>query len=354
MLLSEVAAALGAEVTGDPALEVTRLVHPADATGRSDLALALAGDATEALAGTRAGAVVVAPDVAAPQGVEVLRYGGHPRMALAMLTRMFGAKPVVVPGIHASAAIAATATVASSATIGAFVAVGEGSAVGDGSVVMAGATIDAGVTVGRDCVIHSGVRLAERVKIGDRVTIYANAVIGGEGFSVIPVTNPDGTRNPIDLPLSIRSLGTVIVGDDVEIGAGTAIDRGTLRDTVIGRGTKIDNLVQIAHNAVLGEAVVVCGMVGIAGSVEIGDRAILAAGAGIGDHTTIGSDAVVSGRAGVIADVAPGTLVDGMPALPREQAMERFLNVGRLKTLYPRVEDMKKRIEVLENRGKGG
>jgi UDP-3-O-[3-hydroxymyristoyl] glucosamine N-acyltransferase len=351
MQLSEVAAILKAEVAGDPALDVTRLVHPADATGKSDLALALAGDAMDALAGTRAGAAVVQPDAAAPAGVAVIRYRGHERMALAILTRVFERRAKPQSGVHPMAFVAPTARVAADASIGPLATVGEASSVGAGTVVMAGASVGVGATVGRDCVIHSGARVGDGVRLGDRVVLYANAVVGGDGFSVIPLTNPDGSKNPLDLPVRVRSLGTVVLGDDVEIGASTTVDRGTLRDTVIGRGTKIDNQVQIGHNVVIGEAAIICGMVGIAGSAVIGDRAILAAGAGIADHVTIGADAVVSARAGVVADVAAATLVDGAPALPRAQAVERFVNVGRLKTLYPRVDELKKRIEALEKRG---
>jgi UDP-3-O-[3-hydroxymyristoyl] glucosamine N-acyltransferase len=354
MQLREVAAILKAEVDGDPALEVTRLVHPADGTGAADLAVALAGDAAAALAGTRAAAVVVQPDATAPAGVALIRYRGHERMALAILTRAFERKPDVAPGVHPSAVVAATAKIAAGVAVGPFVAVGERSAVGAGTVLMAGATVGANVTIGRDCVIHSGARIGDGVRIGDRVTIYANAVVGGDGFSVIPLTNPDGSKNPLELPVRIRSLGGVQIGDDVEIGASTTIDRGTLRDTVIGRGTKIDNQVQIAHNVIIGEAAIICGTVGIAGSSVIGDRVILAAGAGVADHVSIGADAIVSARAAVITDIAAGTLVDGVPALPRVQALERYANVGRLKMLYPRVDDLKKRMEALENRGKGG
>lgn len=353
MLLSQIAAMLKAEVAGDPSLEVTRLVHPADATGKSDLALALTGEAFAALAGTRAGAAVVQPNVAIAEGLPVVRYGGHERMALAILTRAFERKPKVSPGIHPSAVVAPTASVASGASIGPFVAVGEGSSVGAGTVLMAGATVGEGATVGRDCTIHSGARIGNGVTIGDRVVLYANAVVGGDGFSVIPITNPDGSKNPLDLPMRIRPLGSVIVGDDVEIGASSTIDKGTLRDTVIGRGTKIDNQVQIAHNVTIGEAAIICGMVGIAGSAVIGDRAILAAGVGISDHITVGADAVISARAGVIADVPAAALWDGAPALPRAQALERFANVGRLKMLYPRVDELKKRVEVLEKRREG-
>jgi UDP-3-O-[3-hydroxymyristoyl] glucosamine N-acyltransferase len=351
MKLRDVASVLRADITGNPDAEVTRLVHPADAGGASDLALALAGDALAALATTRAGAAVVPPDAEAPAGVAVIRYGGHERMAMAVLAKLFDVRPAAVVGVHPSAIVGERAIVAPGASVGPLVAIGPGSRIGTGTVLMAGVTIGAGATVGNDCVLHPGVRIGDGVHLGDRVVAYPNAVVGGDGFSVIPVRNPDGSKNPIELPLRVRSLGSVIVGDDVEIGAGTTIDRGTLRDTRIGRGTKIDNLVQIAHNVVIGEACVICGMVGIAGSAVIGDRVILAAGVGIGDHITIGADATASARAGVIAEVAPGTLVDGAPALPRTQAMERFINVGRLKTLYPRVDELKKRIEALEKRG---
>ena len=354
MLLSDIAKALRAEVIGDPSLNVTRLVHPADAEGSADLALALAGDAPAAVAGTRAGAAVVKAGTTVPADLSIIAFGGHERMALAILTTLFDAGPKRERGVHPSASIAPDARIAESTSIGPMAVVGPGSAVGAGTALLAGATVGAGVTIGRDCLIHSGARVGDRVRIGDRVVIHANAVIGSDGFSFIPVRNPDGSRNPIDLPARIHSLGTVVVGDDVEIGAGTTIDRGTLRDTRIGRGTKIDNQVQIAHNVVIGESCIICGMVGIAGSAVIGDRVILAAGSGVGDHVTVGADATVSALAGVISEVAPGTLVDGVPALPRQQAAERFLNVGRLKTLYPRVDDLKKRVEALEKGSKGG
>jgi UDP-3-O-[3-hydroxymyristoyl] glucosamine N-acyltransferase len=353
MRLSDIATALGADLTGDGTREIVRIVHPADATGAGDLALALTADAMAGLPGTRAGAAVVkAAPASAPDGLPVIVYGGHERVALAVLTRLFDRGPIHEEGVHPSASIAADAQV-EGAHIGPLATVGAGSTVGPGTAILAGASIGAGVAIGRDCVIHPGVRIGDRVRLGDRVIVHANTVIGADGFSFIPVRNPDGTRNPIDRPLRVHSLGAVAVGDDVEIGAGTTIDRGTLRDTRIGNGTKIDNQVQVAHNVTIGENCIVCGMVGIAGSAEIGDRVILAAGCGIGDHVTVGADSTVTALAGVIATVNPGTVVDGVPALPREQAAERFMNIGRLKTLYPRVDDLKKRVEALEKAGKG-
>jgi UDP-3-O-[3-hydroxymyristoyl] glucosamine N-acyltransferase len=186
------------------------------------------------------------------------------------------------------------------------------------------------------------------------VQISANSVIGADGFSFIPVRNPDGSRNPIDTPLRIHSLGTVVIADDVEIGAGTTIDRGTLRDTRIGRGTKIDNQVQIAHNVVIGEGSLICGMVGIAGSVVVGSRVLIGAAAGIADHVTIGDDATVGAGSGLASNVAAGTVFSGLPAGPHARTLERYMNVGRLRSLYPKVDDMRERLEALEKSSRGG
>ena len=154
--------------------------------------------------------------------------------------------------------------------------------------------------------------------------------------------------------MRIHSLGTVVIGDDVEIGAGTTIDRATLRETRIGRGTKIDNQVQIAHNVIIGESALICGMVGLAGSVTIGDRALLGAGAGVADHLTVGADATIAASSGAASNVAEGTIVSGTPAVVHKVSLERYVNVGRLRTLYPQVDDLKKRVEALEKGDKGG
>jgi UDP-3-O-[3-hydroxymyristoyl] glucosamine N-acyltransferase len=168
------------------------------------------------------------------------------------------------------------------------------------------------------------------------------------------VRNPDGTKNPVDAPVRIYSLGTVVIADDVEIGAATTIDRGTLRDTRIGRGTKIDNQVQIAHNVTIGENCIICGKAGIAGSATIGDRAILGASAGVADHLTVAADAVVAAMSGTASNVASGTVVSGTPAQPHMVSAERYMNVARLKGLFPKVDDLKKRVEALEKGGEGG
>jgi UDP-3-O-[3-hydroxymyristoyl] glucosamine N-acyltransferase len=354
MKLGDVARALSAEVSGDDATEVTRLVHPADAVGEGDLALALTDEAFAALAGSQAAAAVVRPGAAARSGLPVIAYGGHERMALVILSTLFARLPVHALGIHPSAVVAPDARIGAGASIGPLVAVGPGSTIGERSVLLAGASVGAGASIGADCLVHSGVRISDRIRIGDRVTIHANTVIGSDGYSFIPVRNPDGSRNPLETPARIHSLGSVEIGDDVEIGAGVTIDRGTLRDTRIGRGTKIDNQVQIAHNVQIGESCIICGQAGVAGSVVLGDRAILGGGVGVSDHVTIGADATVMAGAGVGTTIPPGTVVQGTPAVPHALNVERFLNIGRLKMLYPRVGDLAKRLEALEKRQKGG
>ena len=253
MQLSDIAQALSAKIIGDDGLTVDRIVHPADAEGPRDLALALSKEALAALGGTRAGAVVVPPGTQSPNNIPAVVYGGNERMAVAVLTALFDPGPAHDAGVHPAAVVAADAAIGESVSIGACAVVGAGTTIGAGTVILPQVTIGAGVIIGRDCVLHPGVRIGDRVRLGDRVTVHSNTVVGSDGFSFIPVLNPDGSGNGIDTPKRTHSLGTVIIGDDVEIGSGTTIDRATLRETRIGRGTKIDNQVQIAHNVVIGE-----------------------------------------------------------------------------------------------------
>ena len=355
MKLSDIAAALSAEVIGDGAIDIVRLVHPADADRPGDLAVALAKDALEALPRSRARAAVL--PAAAPRpgnGVALVAYAGPERLAVAILTALFDPGPVHGEGIHPTAVIADDAIIGAGVSIGPGSVVGPRSRIGDGTAILSQATIGADVTIGRDCVIDPGVRIGDRVRMGDRVIVHFNTVIGCDGFSYIPVRNPDGTPGAEGLPRRTHSLGTVVIGDDVEIGAGTTIDRATFRETRIGRGTKIDNQVQIAHNVTIGESCLICGMAGIAGSVVIGDRTIVAAGAGIADHINVGADAVIVAGAGVVSRVPPGATVSGAPAARHDLSLNRVADVGRLRMLYPRVDDLKKRIEALEKAAKGG
>ncbi len=353
MQLSDIARALSAKVSGDGSLEIDRIVHPADAKAKDELAVALSREALEHLAETRAGAVLISADGTPPAGIAAILYGGNERVALAILTALFDPGPVHASGIHPTAVVAPDAVIGEGVSIGPVAVVGPGSTIGAGTVLLAQAHVGAGVTVGRDCVIHPGVSLRDGVRLGDRVIIHCNTVVGSDGFSFIPVSNPDGSSNGIERPLRTHSLGTVVIGDDVEIGAGTTIDRATLRETRIGRGSKVDNQVQIGHNVVIGENCVICGMTGIAGSVVIGERVVIASGVGIAPHLTIGAGATITAGAKLAGHVPAGAVFSGSPATPHDRAIGRLADIGRLRQLYPRVDDLRKRVETLENEAKG-
>ena len=353
MQLSDIASALSAKVSGDGALDVGRIVHPADAEGKGDLAVALSKEAQDHLAGTRAGAVLIPASASPPNGTAAILYGGNDRMAIAILSALFDRGPAHGSGIHPAAVVAPDAVIGEGASIGPCAVIGAGSTIGAGTTVLSHVSVGADVVVGRDCVLHPGVRLCDRVRLGDRVVIHCNTVIGSDGFSFLPVSNPDGSSNGIAAPKRTHSLGTVVIEDDVEIGAGTTVDRATLRETRIGRGTKVDNQVQIAHNVVIGENCVICGMTGIAGSCVIGDRVVIASGAGLAPHLTIGDGATITASAGLASRVPPGAVFSGTPATYHEKFMSRLADIGRLRQLYPRVDDLKKRVEALENETKG-
>jgi UDP-3-O-[3-hydroxymyristoyl] glucosamine N-acyltransferase len=250
--------------------------------------------------------------------------------------RIFVPEPKAEPGVHPGAAVAGDARVDPSAHVGAGCVVGGGAEVGPRSVLHPGVVLYDGVRVGADCVLHAHCVIAASSVLGDRVVLHPGVVVGGGGFGY---TGAEGGGLA-----KVTDVGRVVIGDDVEIGANSTIDRGTLRDTRIGAGTKIDNLVQIGHNCVLGERCVVVGQAGIAGSSVLGDGAIVMAQAGVAGHVRIGPNAFVGPRAGVHKDVAAGARVHGAPqrddlAFHREQAALR------------RLPELLKRVRKLEREG---
>jgi len=357
MRLDEVAAALGARLAGDGDYDVTGVVHPREATAADQLALAMDHDLVATLAGCPAGAAVVAegatlPDTAPANILHVAR----PRLAMAVLLELFNRPVIYDQGIHPTAVIGPGVELGEGVTLGAFVVVGRSSRIGAGTVVLPHVTIGAEVHIGACGLIHAGARIGDRVSIGDGVIIHHNASIGADGFSFV---TPDrgsvesakesGRVEASNLALRrINSIGSVIIGDGVEIGANTAIDRGTITATVIGRNTKIDNLVQIGHNVRIGEHCMICGQTGIAGSTVIGNRVVLAGGVGIADHLAIGDDAVVAAGSGVATNVPARTVVAGFPAVPRDRAFEQVMMLNRLKSLFGDVSDLKSRLKAVE------
>ena len=348
MKLSEIAQALSAEVIGNAAIDIQRVVHPLDAAGPTDLAVALSREALSTANGVEVGAVLIPADAPRPaSGLTLLVYAGDERQAIATLTAMFRADPEHDAGVHPTAVVAADARLGDGVNLGPHAAIGRRAAIGNRTTVLANATVGADAVIGEDCILHPGVVVGDRVKLGNRVIVQANAVIGSDGFGFIPIRDrtADGSGT---VPQRIHSLGTVVIGDDVEIGAGTTIDRATLRQTRIGAGTKIDNQVQIGHNVTLGASCLICGFVGIAGSSVIGDGVMIGAGAGLSDHVRVGAGASIGAMSGVATNIPAGVVVSGIPANRHGKTLERYSAIIRLKGLFAEVEALRQRLGDLE------
>ena len=283
------------------------------------------------LATTRAGAVIVHPELAArvPSGSVALPTA-TPYVAWAKVAAMFFPPPPITPGIHPSAIVDASATVDATAEVGPNAVIGAGVTVGARSSIGAGAVIAPGVIVGSDCRIGALVSLSHAV-VGDRVSLSPGVKVGQEGFGF--ATTDRGF-------LAIPQLGRVIIENDVDIGANSCVDRGSTQDTVIGAGSRIDNLVQIAHNVRLGRCCVIVAQAGIAGSATLGDFVVVAAQAGLNGHITVGSKARIGAQAGVMSDLASGTDVVGSPAEPVREFFRSIATLRKL-TRQPKTADSK-------------
>lgn len=347
------AAALGAHFEGDGRLPVDRPVHPQEATFPGAIAVATSPEFVAQLDGTQIAVLAEGTDSAA-LGLKAAIFVPRPRYALAGITAAFAHEIDIAPGIHPSAIVENGVVFGSEPDIGPFAHIAAGTEIGAGARIGAHVSIGVGARIGRNALIHPGARIGARVSIGDNAIIHQNAVIGADGFSfVTPQVGAveaakagGGSRSDTaNTSLArIHSLGAVTLGDDVEIGACTTIDRGTLADTRIGSGTKLDNQVQIGHNVRVGETCMLCAQVGIAGSVEIGDRVVLGGKAGVADHVKIGSDVLVGAASAVANNVPSRNIVMGIPAIKRDEAMRNVVAQRRLPRLFDTVEMLKKRL----------
>ena len=347
----ELGTILNARITGNADATIVRAVNPAEASGDGDLAIAVTPEAIRLLSGSRATIALVPEGVDfSHQHLKTLIFIRRSRTTMPAITEVFCHRPDVCPGIHPTAVVAPDATIADDATIGPLVVVGAGAVVGAGSIILSQATLGAGAHVGVDCLIYPGVRIGWGCRLGDRTVLHHNASIGADGFSYVP-TQPGaleasqdagvrptaGERNPLH---KIHSLSIVEIGDDVEVGALSAIDRGTLKPTRIGSGTKIDDLVMIAHNVEIGVDCVLCGQVGIAGGVVIGDGVVFGGRAAVSDHLKIGRWSVIGGAACVGTNVPAGAVYVGVPAVPRAEAMENLTMMRRMRRHFARLTNI--------------
>lgn len=354
--VADIAKSLGAPFEGDGALVLSGAAEPAQA-GPHDLALAMSEAYAGGLAKGAARAALLWPG--APwrtMGLAAAIFAPRPRLAIAGVTQAFDSGPDLAQGIHPTAIIDPSAVIADDARIGPFCVIGARVHLGKGARLGAHVCIGADTHIGDLALILDGVRIGARVRAGARLIVQPGAVIGGDGFSFVTPekSRAESVRETLGdagedagsaLPqawLRIHSLGGVTLGDDVEIGANTTIDRGTIRDTRIGSGTKIDNLVQVGHNVVVGRDCLLCGQVGVAGSSRIGDRVVLGGKVGVVDNITVGDD-VVAGAGSLISSNAPaGRALMGMPAVRMDQNIEIYKAQRRLPRLMAQVAALQK------------
>ena len=324
---AQIAELLDAELLGDGEVSLERL----DGLDRADdRTLSFIRDAEFARAWTssRAGAALISRPVQDRAKLEAgagraLLVVENADAAMAQLLERLAPKLDEPNGIDDSASIDASAVLAPDVRVGAQAVIGPGTTIGPGTVIHAGAVLGAGVTIGARCRIHARVVVLDRCVLGDRVELSAGVVIGADGFGLRPA---DDGRGMVKVP----HVGHVEIGDDVEVGANSCIDRGKFGATVIGAGTKIDNLVQIAHNVRVGRGCVICGCSGIGGSVQIGEGATIAGHVGIADGMTIGEGATIAAKSGVMHDVPAGETWMGYPAQPARLNMRMVAALRRL------------------------
>jgi len=334
MNVGEIAQRVGGEVAGDPQLQITG-VAGLEFAGPNDLTFADSPRAVERIAATRSGCVLIPAGTASPGRTTISV--ANPKLAFIRATEAILPVPQAIASIHATAVIAASACLADDVVVCAHVVIDEAVTVGARTVLGAGVVIGQGAAIGADAVLHANVHIYPGVCIGNRVVIHAGTVIGADGFGYVFA---DGRHQ------KFPQLGRVIIEDDVEIGSNSTIDRGSLGDTIIGQGTKIDNLVQIAHNVRIGRHCVIAAQAGIAGSSTIGDYVVLAGQVGISDKVRLEDRVVVGAQSGIPTGkvVRAGSAMMGSPARPLASFKKVYAHWMNLPNLAKKVERLSRQL----------
>jgi len=329
---AEIARQLGAELSGDGQTVLTGFA-PADRAQAGDLTFA-ENENYFARAEQSAASAIIAPAGFHSAAKVVLRVADA-RLAFARVLPLFFPEPAFAPGIHPTAVIAPTADVDPTAHIGPQCVVGEGVRIGARSVLQGLNFIGAGSVLGDDVNLFPNVTIYARTEIGHRVRIHSGTVIGADGFGYVP----DG-----EFHRKVPQIGNVIIRDDVELGANVTVDRGALGPTVIGRGTKIDNLVQIGHNVSVGDHCLIVAQAGIAGSTKLGNHCILGGQAGVAGHLKLGHRVMVAGQSGVMHNLKDGEKVLGSPAQPDRQTKRQLIAIQHLPDVLKRVAELERKL----------
>jgi UDP-3-O-[3-hydroxymyristoyl] glucosamine N-acyltransferase len=335
--LRELAVRLGCRLEGDGEIDISR-VSGIDRAGPGDLTFLANPKYAHALADTRASAVILG-EHAPPAPCAVLRTA-EPYVAFARALAALAAVDRPQPGVHPTSIVEDGAEVAADAHVGPYVRVGCGARIGARTVLHGFCEVGPGASVGADCVIHTHVVVRERVTLGDRVILQNGVVIGADGFGF--ATTAAGLHE------KIPQLGVVVIEDDVEIGANSAVDRPAVGETRIGAGTKIDNLVQVAHGVRIGRHVLLAAQVGIAGSTSVGDHVVLAGQVGVSGHIAIGDGVKASAQSGIPNSVAAGEFVSGYPAIANRDWLKSSAVFPKLPEMRRALRDLERRLAALE------
>jgi len=340
--VSELAEHIGGTVVGDGEV-VIRRVNSLEAAGEGDIAYVEDEKFFEGAARSKASCVIVPENAALELPCQIK--GKKPKLAFALIAEILHSPKRREPDVHPSAAIADTADVALTAFVGPHVTIGDHSTVGVGTQILSSVTIGDNVSVGSDCVIHPNVVIYDDVTIGDRVILHAGVVIGADGFGYV---RDEQSHH------KFPQIGTVVIEDDVELGANTCVDRAALGRTRIGKGTKLDNMVHVGHNCDIGERVVIAGQTGISGSVTIEDDCIIGGQVGFGDHIRVQSGAVIGSKAGIL----PGKIVRpgvwwGIPIQPLDEYKRLNAHLSRLPRIREELKELMERVKKLEEESSG-
>ena len=338
--LAELACILTGELEGDGETIICGIA-PLDQAQTGDLTFLAESKQTVRLATSRATAVLVAPHV--PVDRPAIRVADPYLGFIHLLEHFFPQRPPTW-GIDTRAVIDPDVTLGAHVNIGPYVVIRRGVQLGDDVTVYPGTYIGEACEIGTGCILYANVSLYPHVHLGRHVIVHSGAVIGADGFGFYPL--PDGSYH------KVPQVGRVVIGDAVEIGANTCIDRATIGDTIIEAGVKLDNLVHIGHNSVVGTHSVLAGQVGLSGSVHVGSRVRMGGQVGIADHITVGDKVSISAQAGVLSDLEPGATVYGTPALPGPVAKRIHLYSLRLGELFQQVKQLQRRFDELEGREK--
>lgn len=334
MKVSEIARRVNGRVEGNAETEIRGVAGLETATP-DDLSFAEDARALERATRTQAGCLLI-PENASLPGRTTIAVAG-PKLAFIRAAQALGPSEVPTPGIHPTAVVHPTAKLALDVTVGPHVVVERGASVGSGTRLNAGVFLGEGTHVGAQCVLHPRVSVYAGARIGNRVVLHSGVVIGSDGFGYVFA---EGRQH------KFPQIGKVVIEDDVEIGSNTTVDRGSLGNTVIGEGTKIDNLVQIAHNVRIGRHSLIAAQTGISGSAQIGDYVVMAGQVGVGPRARIEDRAVIGGQAGVLDGkiVRKGSTLWGTPARPLDQIKKAHACLSSLPTLARKLEDVLRRL----------